>query len=62
MAEKMAETFGVTVEDVDDSFFADKDEDFFKAQLQILLDFAAAFAPAATPPIITIFIIKFLIV
>ena len=31
---------GVTVEEVDASFFDDKDEDFFKAQLQILLDFA----------------------
>ena len=31
---------GVTVEEVDASFFADKDEDFLKAQLQILLDFA----------------------
>lgn len=31
---------GVTVEEVDASFFDDKDEEFFKAQLQILLDFA----------------------
>ena len=31
---------GVTVEEIDASFFADKDEEFFKAQLQILLDFA----------------------
>lgn len=32
---------GVTVEEVDEAFFADKDEEFLKAQLQILLDFAA---------------------
>lgn len=32
---------GVTVEEVDASFFDDKDEEFLKAQLQILLDFAA---------------------
>ncbi len=32
---------GVTVEEIDASFFGDKDEEFFKAQLQILLDFAA---------------------
>ena len=31
---------GVTVEEVDASFFSDKDEEFFKSQLQILLDFA----------------------
>lgn len=31
---------GVSVEEVDASFFADKDEEFFKSQLQILLDFA----------------------
>ncbi len=31
---------GVTVEEVDADFFADKDEAFFKSQLQILLDFA----------------------
>lgn len=31
---------GVTVEEVDASFFDNKDEEFFKAQLQILLDFA----------------------
>ena len=31
---------GVTVEEVDEGFFADKDEEFYKAQLQILLDFA----------------------
>lgn len=29
------------VSDVDDAFFADKDADFYKAQLQILIDFAA---------------------
>ncbi len=32
---------GVKVEEVDDSFFDDKDDDFLKAQLQILIDFAA---------------------
>ncbi len=32
---------GVTVEEIDASFFNDKDEEFFRAQLQILLDFAA---------------------
>ncbi len=32
---------GVTVEEVDEAFFADKDEEFFKAQLKVLLDFAA---------------------
>lgn len=32
---------GVTVEEVDASYFDDKDEEFLKAQLQILLDFAA---------------------
>lgn len=31
---------GVTVEEVDASFFEDKDVDFLKAQVQILLDFA----------------------
>ena len=31
---------GVTVEEVEDSFFADKDTEFLKAQMQILLDFA----------------------
>ena len=31
---------GVTVEEVDASFFDDKDTEFLKAQLQILLDFA----------------------
>lgn len=31
---------GVTVEEVEDSFFDDKDEDFIKAQLQVLIDFA----------------------
>ena len=31
---------GVTVEEVEDSFFEDKDVDFLKAQLQILVDFA----------------------
>lgn len=32
---------GVTVEEIDASYFDDKDEAFLKAQLQILLDFAA---------------------
>lgn len=32
---------GVTVEDVEDSFFDDKDDEFIKAQLKVLLDFAA---------------------
>lgn len=31
---------GVTVEEVDASFFEDKDADFLKAQLQVLIDFA----------------------
>lgn len=31
---------GVTIEEVDASFFEDKDTDFLKAQLQILIDFA----------------------
>ncbi len=32
---------GVTVEEVDNSFFDDKDDDFIKAQLQVLIDFAS---------------------
>lgn len=32
---------GVTIEEVDASYFDDKNEEFLKAQLQILLDFAA---------------------
>ena len=32
---------GAKIEEVDDSFFADKDADFFKNQLAILVDFAA---------------------
>ena len=31
---------GVTVEEVEDSFFDDKDDDFIKAQLKVLVDFA----------------------
>lgn len=31
---------GVTVEEVEDSFFDDKDVEFLKSQLQILIDFA----------------------
>lgn len=32
---------GVTVEEVDASYFDDKDDEFIKAQLRILIDFAA---------------------
>lgn len=32
---------GVTVEEVEDSYFDDKDNDFIKAQLKVLLDFAS---------------------
>ncbi len=32
---------GVVVADVDDAFFADKDAQFYKDQLQVLIDFAA---------------------
>ena len=32
---------GVTVEEVEDSYFDDKDNDFIKVQLKVLLDFAA---------------------
>ncbi len=32
---------GVVVADVDDAFFADKDVQFYKDQLQVLIDFAA---------------------
>lgn len=32
---------GVTVEEVDDNFFDDKDDEFIKAQLKTLVDFAA---------------------
>ncbi len=32
---------GVTVEEVEDSFFDDKDDEFIKAQLKVLIDFAA---------------------
>lgn len=31
---------GVTVEEVEDTFFDDKDDDFIKAQLKVLIDFA----------------------
>ncbi len=31
---------GVTVEEVDDSFFEDKDTEFLKNQMQVLIDFA----------------------
>ena len=32
---------GVTVEEVEDTFFDDKDDEFIKAQLKMLIDFAA---------------------
>ena len=32
---------GVTVEEVEDNFFDDKDDEFIKAQLKMLIDFAA---------------------
>ena len=32
---------GVTIEEVDDAFFQDKDVDFLKNQVKILVDFAA---------------------
>ena len=32
---------GVTVEEVEDNFFADQDDEFIKAQLRTLIDFAA---------------------
>ena len=32
---------GVTIDEVPDDFFADKDEEFYKKQLAVLLDFAA---------------------
>ncbi len=32
---------GVKIEEIDDAFFADKDADFFKQQLAVLIDFAA---------------------
>ncbi len=32
---------GVTVEEVEDSFFDDKDDEFIKSQIKILIDFAA---------------------
>ena len=32
---------GVTVEEIDEAFFADKDTEFLKGQMQVLLDFAA---------------------
>lgn len=31
---------GVTVEEVEDNFFDDKDDEFIKAQIQLLMDFA----------------------
>lgn len=31
---------GVTVEQVEDNYFDDKDDDFIKAQIQVLIDFA----------------------
>ena len=38
--DKDMELSGAKLEEVDDAFFADKDADFFKNQLQILIDFA----------------------
>ena len=32
---------GVKIEEIDDAFFADKDVDFFKRQIAVLIDFAA---------------------
>ena len=34
------ELSGVKIGDVDDSFFADKDDEFFKNQVKVLIDFA----------------------
>ena len=34
------ELSGVKIGDVDDSFFEDKDDEFFKNQIKILIDFA----------------------
>ena len=39
--EKDMELSGVVIGDVDDSFFEDKDVDFFKNQIKILIDFAS---------------------
>lgn len=38
--EKDMELSGVKIGDVDDSFFEDKDDEFFKNQIRILIDFA----------------------
>ena len=38
--EKDMELSGVKIGDVDDSFFADKDDEFFKNQVKVLIDFA----------------------
>lgn len=38
--EKDMELSGVKIGDVDDSFFEDKDDEFFKNQIKILIDFA----------------------
>lgn len=39
--EKDMELSGVTIGDVDESFFEDKDEEFFKNQIKVLIDFAS---------------------
>lgn len=39
--EKDMELSGVVIGDVDDGFFEDKDVDFFKNQIKILIDFAS---------------------
>lgn len=38
--EKDMELSGVKIGDVDDGFFADKDDEFFKNQIKVLIDFA----------------------
>lgn len=38
--EKDMELSGVKIDEVDDSFFEDKDDEFFKNQIKVLLDFA----------------------
>ena len=38
--EKDMELSGVKIGDVDDSFFEDKDDEFFKNQIKVLIDFA----------------------
>ena len=38
--EKDMELSGVKIGDIDDGFFADKDDEFFKNQIKVLIDFA----------------------